>query len=365
MDAPIVTLHGHSTNPQAYHDLAARKGFIWLGPVVRTTITKTWWQCPEGHKIETTYQSLNFVKGGCRICSYAKLGETTRHLPGEYSELAKSKGFLWLGPEVKRSDAYTWWECGKGHRWQTSYSSIHAGNGCNQCRKVQTEDYHAAAKQFGLVWLGPVVKTASALTEWQCQKGHRFWSYYSNIRMGHGCPDCWRVQPEAYHELANQRGFLWVGEMPERTTLPTEWQCAHGHRWSTSYSNLQNGSGCYECLDFVNGTMVSKQQRALHGIVGGVLNYKVGRFAIDVAVFMPEAKIACEYDCYYWHSTTAERDRKKAQLLIDRGWKVFSIKSKNSLPSAEQIHAAIAALLAGQDYYEIVLDDWGTGNTRR
>lgn len=366
MDTPIVALHGHSTNPQSYHDLAARKGYIWLGPMVRTMVTKTWWQCLKGHKFETTYQCLAIVKYGCRICSDEMRGAQSRIPAQAYTELADSRGFSWFGPEVRRSDAKTSWGCSKGHKWLANYDSIKRhGSGCPECAKIQPDDYRTVAQAFDLLWLGPVVKTSHTPTLWQCKKGHRFWSHYTNILSGHGCPDCWMVQPEDYHALASARGFRWVGELPAKTTLPTEWECAKGHRWHTSYSNLQGGSGCHECIDFVNGIMVSKQQRALHEIVGGELNYKVGRFAIDVAVFLPEANIACEYDCYYWHSTTKERDRKKAQLLIEQGWKVLSVKSKNKLPSVEQIRHAIATLLTGTDYHEIVLDDWGEGNTRR
>ena len=70
-----------------------------------------------------------------------------------------------------------------------------------------------------------------------------------------------------------------------------------GHWLKSAYSTVKAGHGCPECLDMVNGAMVSKNQRLLCEMVGGELNgAKVGRFTIDVTKRIGAMKIAFEYD---------------------------------------------------------------------
>lgn len=53
-----------------YHALAKAHGLKWLGPEVPTISTKTLWQCSEGHKWETTYRSINQDKGCLECMKY-------------------------------------------------------------------------------------------------------------------------------------------------------------------------------------------------------------------------------------------------------------------------------------------------------
>jgi hypothetical protein len=129
--------------------------------------------------------------------------------------------------------------------------------------------------------------------------------------------------------------------------------------WKATFNNIQKGSNCPQCLGYVNGVRVSSQQQALCDAVGGVLNYKVGRLTVDAALFVGETKIACEYDAYYWHAGKGDADNERAQRLIGAGWKVLVVRSAYAQPTAEQVDSALAALVGGMDYYEIMLDDWG------
>jgi len=53
---------------QDYHQLAKRHGVKWLGPQVRNTLTKTTWQCIEGHIWQSRYNDIQ-QDYGCPTCS--------------------------------------------------------------------------------------------------------------------------------------------------------------------------------------------------------------------------------------------------------------------------------------------------------
>lgn len=340
--------------PADYHALAAQRGLEWLGPEVARGDSKTSWRCDHGHVWSARY-SLIKQGGGCPYCN--------RHTDADYHDLAASKGYTWLGPSVESVAVKTTWQCGNGHVWETSYSNL---RGCKKCKnerqgvgnRIPADDYTALAVSIDYKWLGPEVSSTSENTFWECDKGHTWFTNYYNIARGRRCFDCNRHNDQDYHALASGRGFLWVGDLPKNNKGATEWKCNSGHVWRATYNNIAKGSNCPECVDMVNGVRVSSQQRALCDMVGGTLNYRVRRYSVDVAVISGDSKIALEYDAYYWHEKQATSDDRKTKFLIRAGWRVVRIKGGKSLPTQEQINAALAS---GLEYCEIVLSDWGAG----
>ncbi|HYR09054.1 MAG TPA: hypothetical protein VEQ60_14830, partial [Longimicrobium sp.] len=113
-------------------------------------------------------------------------------------------------------------------------------------------DYRAMAGRRNAVWLGPEVKNANTRTGWECLAcGRRWETIYNSLQQGSGCPDCGVrrrsalqvLRPEAYHALAERRGFRWTGEHPGSATRKTKWRCGRGHAWCTTYQRLAAGRG--------------------------------------------------------------------------------------------------------------------------
>ena len=53
--------------PADYEALAQGRGFHWLGPEVANTLTKTGWQCAQGHHWQARYNDIR-QGGGCPTC---------------------------------------------------------------------------------------------------------------------------------------------------------------------------------------------------------------------------------------------------------------------------------------------------------
>jgi len=94
-------------------------------------------------------------------------------------------------------------------------------------------------------------------------------------------------------------------------------------------------------------------------MLGGRLNLPFGRYRIDIALEIGIERIAIEYDSYYWHKKKQAKDARRDRELMIAGWRVLRIKSDKLVPSLKEIGTAIALLLNGQTYTEIVLEDWG------
>lgn len=348
-----------------YHALAAAHGLQWLGPEVSSNRQVTRWLCPNGHVWETRYSEVQ--RGAqCRTCSYIERGLKKRITPEQYERVAKRRGFKLVGPIPDSVVENTTWECSHGHRWQAAYHGVRKGNGCPYCAGLARKtagDYADLAKRRGFIWLGPMPQNVSGLTRWQCPHGHTWQARYGNVSARNtGCPTCKSIQGRLrrqhkerhYHALAKKRGFTWLGPLPDNTHGLTEWQCPEGHIWKAAYSNIYNGTNCPHCQLRVNGQKVSRPQVAIHEMIGGELNYPLARYRIDVA--FPDERIAVEYDGWFWHSEA--RDARRDRYLFRHGWKVLRIKSGLMVPSPEELGVALATLRDGERYAEIVLDDW-------
>lgn len=182
-----------------------------------------------------------------------------RKLPEDYHALASERGFSWLGPNVLNNAAGTYWRCEYGHTWRASYGNIRAGKACPDCarsvrankHRIPAVAYAQLAQQRGFDWLGPSVRRTDEHTRWRCSHGHIWSATLDKIRAGRNCPYCSRrarITHDDYTSIAFARGFYWLGPQVPRSLDNTRWKCAEGHTWEASYNAVKNcGSGCPHC----------------------------------------------------------------------------------------------------------------------
>lgn len=347
-----------------YSELAEKRNFNWVGQSLPpNTRIKTKWQCSKNHRWMACYRDIQ-QGTGCPYCAH-KAPKTLR----DYLDLAEKSGIKLLSPEIPRhTKIKVEWQCELGHCWMTSYHSIQQGTNCPHCAgkaRITVDDYLALAAQKGIKWIESEIPKANDKTIWECSEGHLWEISYSEIKRGYNCPFCVgnaSKTTEDYHALAEAKQIKWKGPEVSDTTVLTGWECEHGHRWQASYANLRRVKGCPECLDIVNGTIVSEPQKQLCDMVSGELNYPCDSYRIDIA--LPDKMVAIEYDCWYWHGNRQEEDRQRDADLIAAGWKVLHIKSNMNLPQQDELFDTIVLLQAdGRNQAEIILDDWGKGPT--
>lgn len=342
--------------------LARTHGFKWIGVTLpRNNKIKTRWKCLKcEYEWEAKYNSIQ--QGyGCPYCA-----GHVKKIKSDYYKLAESRRFKWVGKVLpKNIQTKTWWECIKcGYKWEARYNDIYNGNGCPSCsgRLCKTEkDYYELAKNRGFKWIGPFPRTTGCKTWWECKREHRWQAKYNKIQQGEGCPVCIRISDIEYYNVGRSRGIFWVGiVLPKNVLTKTLWKCEKcGYGWKTSYASIQQGSGCPHCKNLINGVPVSRPQIKLSNLLYGSLNYPEGRYRIDIAIVRRSQKIAVEYDAQYWHEGREEQDIKRDKYLISKGWKILHIKSGCLLPTQKQLKTFISCLLEKDNKVcNLYLKDW-------
>lgn len=110
----------------------------------------------------------------------------------------------------------------------------------------------------------------------------------------------------------------------------------------------------------INSIRVSKVQLKLHQIIGrGVINFKSGRYYLDIAFVQNNKKIAIEYDSWLFHKDKIAKDLIRLEDLKRKGWNILLIKANGELPSQEALLSAISDIISGkQNFIELKLNSW-------
>ncbi len=101
---------------------------------------RVWWLCSKGHEWETRIASRTSKIGtGCPFCSNKKVSDTN-NFEYNFPQLAKEwhpKKNNDLKPHdfTRGSNKKVWWQCLKGHEWETTIHNRSIGKGCPYCLK--------------------------------------------------------------------------------------------------------------------------------------------------------------------------------------------------------------------------------------
>lgn len=113
---------------------------------------------------------------------------------------------------------------------------------------------------------------------------------------------------------------------------------------------------------YQNGTVAtSKPQIELNNLLiklygQSELNYPLGSYLLDSYIKINGINIDVEYDGIYWHSLNPDKDRKRNQYVLSRGFKILRIVSADVLPEEEQLKQLIDTLVnTDETFIEIII----------
>ena len=172
---------------------------------------KVWWLGKCGHEWMQVIKNRTLSNAGCPICSGKEVLTGFNDLATKNPEVVslwhpKKNGNLTPEKVASRSGKKVWWQCEKGHEWQTAISGVSAGSRCPICSNrvvlAGFNDLTTTHPQIAAEWhptlngdLKPqeVSKGSTKRVWWKCAGGHE-WQTTPNSRTnsGSGCPVCVR-----------------------------------------------------------------------------------------------------------------------------------------------------------------------------
>ena len=178
---------------------------------------KVWWICNEGHSYQATPSNRAFGKA-CPICGKEKRARsrhlnyianndcvdiTHPHLCDEWN--VKLNGDILPSMVTRGSNFKAWWNCEKGHNYQSTVANRVAGKGCPICsgKKIVSgiNDLVTLNSKLASEWdydmniLDPqnISPNSHKKAYWVCHKcGNKWESQIKSRNAGSGCPRCAR-----------------------------------------------------------------------------------------------------------------------------------------------------------------------------
>lgn len=289
------------------------------------------WMCSRNDH-NWTAQINNVTSGqGCAVCAGQQVWPGFNDFKSNFPEEAGNwSAKNTVNPEniAKKSSKKYWFTCDLGHDFEASPTKIADGRWCKYCSGksvlVGFNDLFTTDPELQDIWsprntIDPrtISRGSYVHTEWLCESGHYSVATPYDRAAGKGCPSCsGRVPIPGESDILTtdpKVATLWsddnvvdIRHVSRGSGIIAKWTCEMGHTWEGSVSSVvSRGSRCKYC--YINGSI---GQTELTEFIQNILpghrietNYRglcTGLYQVDI--YIPEKKIALEYNGLYWHS---------------------------------------------------------------
>lgn len=178
----------------------------------------------------------------------------SKYTIADMRRIARKRGGKCLSDACKGAHVKLRWQCGRGHVWEATPSSlVNARSWCPHCagnRRLSMADMRDTARAKGGKCLSDWYGGVHAKLRWRCSAGHTWEASAGSIRQGSWCPQCAGVARKSLsdmHAIAGERAGRCLSDKYTDARTPLRWECAAGHTWEASASNVVRGTWCPHC----------------------------------------------------------------------------------------------------------------------
>jgi len=276
-----------------------------------------------------------------------------------FQELAQKNNGKCLSGLYKSITEKINWICKEGHEFSTTPRAVITGHWCPHCSKnakLTIEIMQKHAEDKGGKCLSKVYKNAHTKLEWECKKGHKWFSVPVNIRNNNAwCPRCVgrNLTIQDMHDLAKKRRGKCLSEEFVNSSSKLKWECLEGHKFSMDSDHVTQGQWCPKCHFFYNEelcrtTLEQLFNKKFEKLRPNWLKNKLGN-QLELDGFCKEAKLAFEYHgeqhfnlTYYSPSKkhlekNIDNDQQKIELCINKNIDLLVFSYKDDLTNLPRI----------------------------
>lgn len=175
---------------------------------------------------------------------------------------------------------------------------------------------------------------------WKCEEGHS-WSASPNQRTNRksGCPYCsghlatekWNLRvkfPDIAKELHPSKNHnLNPNEISPYSNKRLWWFCKKGHAWEDTVNHRTgSGRGCPKCYSQTSASEIRIYTELK--VIFEALKHRHKVFDNECDIFVPDYKLAIEYDGYPWHQDKEYIDRNKERILNDNKIELIRVRDE-------------------------------------
>ncbi len=261
-------------------------------------------------------------------------------------QLAKANNGICLSKIYTNSTAPLTWQCILGHIWETSLHNIKYGRSwCPTCSNPQLSlsDCHKYAKLQNGQCLSIIYNNNYEHLIWKCDNNHIWKAAFGDIKRGRWCQKCVFQSYKRYTindcvALAMKKNGKCLSLDITNTKERLLWECDKNHQWRTSFEKIKSGQWCPSCV-----IRVSKAQKEIYLYIQNhfpklniILNDNKTIKPLELDIYIPELKLAIEYDGEYWHHSewaikdgSLDRMSRKNKMCLDKDINLIRIRERD------------------------------------
>ncbi len=234
---------------------AGARGGECLSPTYQGLSHKYLWRCGEGHEWRSTAENVLQRRHWCPECA-----RTWRSSPRDLSiadldRTARERGGRCVSTRYRELASRYAWECGQGHRWRATGTSVLGGSWCAACYGNASLDRERlgtlAAERGGRLASCPTQVSSRAWAEWECAQGHRWRAIVSSVVAGSWCRTCSTPRPDYgtsnAHAHAKKLGGVCLTAKVRDSTQRVRFRCGNGHVFRLSRTEIVKEAWCPRC----------------------------------------------------------------------------------------------------------------------
>ena len=382
------------------------------------TLTKITINCSCGEPFVTSFKEFKYLnKRQCNKCGYEKAGHSKRLSFKEvknYIEVESKSNYKLLSTEYLKSSIPLSMECAEGHIFPMNLNNFKKGKRCPYCygnAKYTYKQVKQIFKDNDCELLSKTYTDNKQLLDYICECGNQSKITLSHFLDGERCQICkskkigdaLRMSFDEVFSIFKEQGCELLTKQSEYTGADKKlkYKCSCGNESFIRLPVLVQGGRCKLCENirkkktsmknwgvenpmqnmlirakanqsfYKNGTApCSSQQKYLHFLFGGELNYPFSNLLLDIA--LPDEKIYIEYDggghdlnVKLKHMTQKQFDLKeikRSRFIMSQEWKeIRIISSTDKLPPdkklLEMLDYAKQYLSTGHHYIKFDIDE--------
>ena len=242
------------------------------------------------------------------------------------------------------------------------------GGFCFMGKRIVEEQYNEVAQERGFVFIGPYTGRTHDAVTWQCDQGHKWNTRYSHILRGHSCPFCVAERTATKKRIKKDDYHKLAQQNGFAFIGPYTASTLDSVAWKCTRGHTWNAK--YGNIQQGRGCPLCANH--INGIKSSKQQNEIGEMfnglvnyeigGLFVDVALPDIELVIEYDSWYWHGKREKEDRERIFKVLLSGWRVVVIKSNRQVPTKEEIQEVIGN---GAAYAEIIMEDWGVGPTKK
>jgi len=328
---------------EIFTDLLKNEGYCLLSHDYKNAKTPMHIRCPNGHITKMRWN--DFQQGHrCRYCA-----NNVKYEKDYIFSYFNEHGYTVISNNYENTNKKLKVICPNEHEWEVSFKRFKNGIRCPYCRgnaKNTTENVRKILESAGYELLSEY-KNAVTKLKMRCSNGHIIFMRYNNFQRGQRCPYCnggIKLTNEYVKEFIQKEGYILLTPYKNALSYITL-ECPNGHKWKTKWNWFKSGQRCY-CNNKSNkskaeGEIINYIRYFYSGdIINGdrtLIKNPYTNKMLELDIWIPEKRIAIEFNGVYWHSKkdVMDRDKIKREYCDNNKIKLLIIDEREWLTNKE------------------------------